>query len=158
MLVHHADAGIERGARVARRQRLAEGLDRALVGDIVAEQDVHQRGLAGAVLAEQRDDLAARELEGDRVVGDKRPEALGDAGEAEDGMSGRLMIRSSPLWEKVAERSRQVGWCGSAGAEHARTRTGQRFVGTLIRRAARATFSLKGRRKAALSSTSARRR
>ena len=72
MLVDHADAGVERGARVARRQRLAEGLDRARVGDIVAEEDVHQRRLAGAVLAEQRHDLAAREVERDRVVGDER--------------------------------------------------------------------------------------
>ena len=101
MLVHHADAGIERCARVAGRQRLAEDLDRSLVGDIVAEEDVHQRRLAGAVLAKQRDDLAARELEGDRIVGDQRAEALGDAGEAEDGcersMAGRRVDEAALL-------------------------------------------------------------
>ena len=85
MLVHHADAGVERGTRVAGRQSLAEGFDGALVGDVVAEEDVHQRGLAGAVLAKQRDDLAALQVEGDGVVGDKRAETLGDAGEAQDG-------------------------------------------------------------------------
>ncbi len=85
VLVHHADAGIDRRAGVARPKRLAEGLDRPLVGDIMAEQDVHQRGLAGAVFAEQRDHLAALKVERDGVVGDKRSEALGDAAEAEHG-------------------------------------------------------------------------
>ena len=108
MLVHHADAGFERGTGIARWQRLAESLDRTLVGDIVAEEDVHQRGLAGAVLAKQRDDLAARELEGDRIVGDQRPEALGDAGEAEDGRGMADVACPLPLREKVAERS-EVG-------------------------------------------------
>ena len=50
----------------------------------MAEQDVHQRGLAGAVLAEQREDLAAAQLEIDRVVGDERAEALADAGKLQD--------------------------------------------------------------------------
>jgi hypothetical protein len=58
----------------------------------VAEEDVHQRGLAGAVLAEQRHHLAAREIEGDRVVGDERPEALGDALEAEDWLRRRVGV------------------------------------------------------------------
>ena len=43
VLVHHADAGVERDARVAGRQRLAEHFDIALVGDVVLEQDRHQR-------------------------------------------------------------------------------------------------------------------
>ena len=86
MLVHHADAGRERRLRRARRQRVRApvgpgNVDRPLVGHVVAEQDVHQRGLAGAVLAEQRQDLAAPQLEIDRVVGDERAEALGDASE-----------------------------------------------------------------------------
>ena len=42
----------------------------------MAEQDVHQRGLAGAVLAEQREDFAAPQLEIDRVIGDKAPKRL----------------------------------------------------------------------------------
>ena len=40
------------------------------------EQHVHQRRLAGAVLAEQRVDLAAVQLEVDRVVRGERTEAL----------------------------------------------------------------------------------
>ena len=64
-----------------------------LVGDIVAEQDVHQRGLAGAVLAEQRDDLAALQVERDRVIGGQRAEALGDAGD--EGRDGTWDARCS---------------------------------------------------------------
>ncbi len=69
MLMHHADAGIERGLRRAGRERResavgARDVDRPLVGHVVAEQDVHQRGLAGAVLAEQREDFAAPQRRG----------------------------------------------------------------------------------------------
>ena len=60
MLVHHADAGGERRARVAAAAAAGRTPRRSLVGDVVAEQDVHQGRLAGAVLAEQRDDLAPR--------------------------------------------------------------------------------------------------
>ncbi len=86
MLVHHADPGGQRRLRLAGRERAPEHLDRPGVGDVVAEQDIHQRALAGAVLAQQAQHLAARELERDGVVGDQRAEALGDAGEAENGL------------------------------------------------------------------------
>ena len=93
VLVDHADAGSERGMGRARRQRDqpafgAGDLHRAGIGDVVAEEDVHQRRLAGAVLAEQGEDLAAAQGEVDAVIGEQRPEALGDAGEAKD--DGRL--------------------------------------------------------------------
>jgi hypothetical protein len=84
VLVHHADSRCQRSLRLARRQRLAEDLDRAGIGDVVAEQDRDQGRLAGAVLAEQRQHLAGAELERDRVVGQQRAEALGDAREAQD--------------------------------------------------------------------------
>ena len=71
VLVHHADAGRERGARLAGRERAAHDLDGARVGDVVAEEDVHQRRLAGAVLAEKRDDLALVQGEADAVVGER---------------------------------------------------------------------------------------
>ena len=70
MLVHHADPGLERGAGLAGREASAHDLDAAGVGGVVAEEDVHQRGLAGAVLAEKRDDLALMQGEADVVVGD----------------------------------------------------------------------------------------
>ena len=89
VLVHHADAGIERGLRRAGRERRQRAVrprhaDRSFVGHVVAEQDVHQRGLAGAVLAEQREDFPAPQVEIDRVVGDERAEALADAGKLQD--------------------------------------------------------------------------
>ena len=85
MLVDHADAGGERRRRIARRQRLPERRDRPLVRHVVAEQDRHQRRLAGAVLAEQRQHLAARQVERHGVVRDERAEALGDARQRENG-------------------------------------------------------------------------
>ena len=47
-------------------------------------EDVHQRRLAGAVLAEQRVHLAAAELEVDVVVGDDARERLRDPAHLED--------------------------------------------------------------------------
>ena len=66
MLVHHADAGGERIGGGADAHRLALDRDGAVIGLVDAEQDVHQRGLAGAVLAEQPEDLAGRQARGRR--------------------------------------------------------------------------------------------
>ncbi len=79
MLMHHADARLDRGARLARRQGLAKGPHLTLIGDVMAEQDVHQRRLARTVLAQQRKDFALAEREADRVIGGEAAEALGDA-------------------------------------------------------------------------------
>ena len=49
--------------------------DLALVRPVQAGEDVHQRALAGAVLAEQGVDLAGAQLEVDVVVGDDAREA-----------------------------------------------------------------------------------
>ena len=77
MLVNHADAGRECRGRVAGCQRLAEHLDRSRVGNVMAEQDRYERGLSGAVLAEQREHFTARERQRDRIVGNEVAEALG---------------------------------------------------------------------------------
>ena len=58
MLVDHADAGGDGVGRRPGAQRLAVEQDLALVGPVQPEEDVHQRGLAGAVLAEQGVDLS----------------------------------------------------------------------------------------------------
>lgn len=55
----------------------------------MAEEDVHQRGLARAILAEQRHHLAAREAQAHRVIRGERPEALGDAVKAQDDVRRR---------------------------------------------------------------------
>ena len=81
MLVHHADA--ERPAHRPSCGCAPAGPRSAIVpgiGRIGAEQDVHQRGLAGAVLAEQAEDLARRRPRGrPPSLACTGAEALGDA-------------------------------------------------------------------------------
>ena len=48
-------------------------------GGVAAEEDVHQRGLAGAVLAQQAQHIAGVEREIDVVGSPNRAEALADA-------------------------------------------------------------------------------
>ena len=64
VLVDHADAGGDRVAGAGEVLHHVVEDDLALVGRVEAVEDVHQRGLAGAVLAEQRVDLAR--LDGQR--------------------------------------------------------------------------------------------
>ena len=70
VLVDHPQAGLDRVARRPEHDRPAVEADLALVGPVEAGEDVHQRALAGAVLAEQRVDLAGPQLEVDVVVGE----------------------------------------------------------------------------------------
>src|SRR5262249_38874074 len=63
--------------------RLVVDQDLALIRLHQAVQHVHQRALAGAVLAEQRLDLARLHHEVDAVVGHQPAEALGDAAKLE---------------------------------------------------------------------------
>ena len=63
--------------------RLAVDEDLARVRLVEAGQDVHQGGLAGAVLAEQAEHLAAVDRDRDAVVGEHAREALGDVLELE---------------------------------------------------------------------------
>ena len=74
----------------AYRQRVHAGTHRAIVEPdfagvrrIDAGQDLDQRRLAGAVLAEQRMDLAAAQIEIDRVERERSGEMLGQAGDLE---------------------------------------------------------------------------
>ena len=78
MLVDHADAERRRRLRVGDPPHLAVDLDLAAVGRDEPDQDLHQRRLAGAVLAEDAVDLAAVEVEVDAVAGDDVAVALGD--------------------------------------------------------------------------------
>ena len=85
VLVDHADAQPDRLPRGVDRHRFAVEHDLALVRVVEPVEDVHQRRLAGPVLPEQRVDLAALQLEVDRVVRDQRAEALGDPAQLEGG-------------------------------------------------------------------------
>ena len=68
VLVHHPDPGLDRVARRVEVHRLAVEPDLALVRPVQADEDVRERALAGAVLAEERVHLAGRGLEVDAVV------------------------------------------------------------------------------------------
>ena len=78
VLVHHAHAGGHRVARATEGDRLPVDEDLPLIRLVQAVEDVHQGALAGAVLAEQRVDLARFHGQVDAVVGDERAEAFGD--------------------------------------------------------------------------------
>jgi hypothetical protein len=86
VLVHHADAGGDRVARVGEADRSAVDLDGPLVRPLHAVQDLHQRRLAGAVLPHDRVHLAGAHGEVDVAVGDHAGEPLRDPLEADDGL------------------------------------------------------------------------
>ena len=85
MLVHHADPVLDRGLRGAERDALAFDPDLALVRVVEPVEDVHERRLAGAVLAEERVHLAPAQVEVDVVVGEDAGEPLRDPPELERG-------------------------------------------------------------------------
>ena len=79
VLVDHPDA---RGDRVARRAEVdvpAVDPDDTLIRPVQPGEHVHERALAGPVLAEERVDLAGPEVEVDVVVGEDARERLDDA-------------------------------------------------------------------------------
>ena len=78
LLVHHADPGVERVARRLEARPARRRARSALVGPVEAGEDVRERALAGAVLAEQRVHLAGGGLEVDAVVRDDARKALRD--------------------------------------------------------------------------------
>jgi hypothetical protein len=78
VLVHHADACIERIAWRLEVDRPAVEEDLALVRPVEAGEDVRESALAGPVLAEQRVNLARSRLELDAVVRDDAGKALRD--------------------------------------------------------------------------------
>ena len=75
MLVDHADAGRDRIARRVEHDRSTVEQDLAAVRAVQAGEDVHERALAGAVLAEHGMDLTHAQVEGDPVVGEDTREA-----------------------------------------------------------------------------------
>jgi hypothetical protein len=79
VLVHHAHAPIDRIAGRRDANGLPVQMDLALVGVVEPVEDVHERRLARAVLAEQGVHLALGQLEVDAVVGDHPREALRDS-------------------------------------------------------------------------------
>jgi hypothetical protein len=85
LLVHQADAQAHRVRRAVDDHLAPVQRDLAFVGLVDAVDDVHQRGLARAVLAAQRVDLAAREREVHARERARSAEALADALQFEQG-------------------------------------------------------------------------
>ena len=81
LLVNHRDAVTLRVERVDRRVRLSVQLGRAGVRPQGAAEDVHQRALARAVLADHRVHLAHCDLERHPAQGEGRAEGLRHAGQ-----------------------------------------------------------------------------
>src|SRR5262249_6229855 len=103
LLRHQRDAALLRLARRRDRAWFAVARERAGVGAVDAGEDLHQRALAGAVLAAEGADLAGGDIERDVVERGEGPEALAQARHAEDGglLTGRhartrSALRSSP--------------------------------------------------------------
>ncbi len=72
-------------------------LHRAGIRPLDAHDELHHRRFAGAVRADEAEDLAARDVEGDVLDGDEAAEALGEAadGEARGAGHSRSPARSA---------------------------------------------------------------
>src|SRR5215210_5056172 len=85
VLMNHPDSATDRVRWVADGDDLAVDPDLTLVRPDEAVEDVHQRALAGAVLPEQRVNLAGYDVDSDAVVGDGAGEPLRDPAHVEHG-------------------------------------------------------------------------
>ena len=106
VLEHHADAQRARLLRVAHVHRLAVPSHAAFVGLDRAVDDLHQRRLAGAVLAQHRVGLARLHGQRDVVVGHHRRVALGDALQLQAGRRGHALPPSAAGAATALTRSR----------------------------------------------------
>ena len=93
VLMDHVDPARDCVRRAGDRRLPAVEQDYSLVRSGKAVEDIHQRRLAGAVLAEQRVDLAWPDLEVDVIVGDDARVALRDAAHLERGRDHRRFGR-----------------------------------------------------------------
>ena len=109
VLVHHPDPAVDRVLRRLEDDGLAVHEDLALVGPVEPVEDVHQRRLAGAVLAEQRVHLARPQVEVDVVVRDDPRKALRDPAKLEDGGLFHRADSMSGAERRQKERGRAHG-------------------------------------------------
>jgi len=89
VLVDRADALPQGICWRVKLRLLAPDADCAGVRLVHSREDVHQRRLAGAVLPQDGVNLSLAEGQVNLVVGDDRPEALGDAAHLDDGRPAR---------------------------------------------------------------------
>ena len=76
MLVHHADAGSQCRSRLAGRQDNSLHLDCSGIGHIMAEQDIHQRGFARTIFAQQPQNFAPVKRQRNIVIGQQGAKRL----------------------------------------------------------------------------------
>src|SRR5690606_17475954 len=84
MLMHHSHARFQCSAGLTCGQGLAEHLDQSFICDVMAKQDVHQRGLTSAIFTQKRHDLAPAQCQADGIICRQLAEALGNAVKAQD--------------------------------------------------------------------------
>ena len=99
LLEDHGHAEPARIRGVAHRDHLAIGQDLALVSPVGAAQDLHQRGLARAVLAHHHVDLAGVQRQRDLVQRQHAGKAFGDAAQGQRG-HGRAIHHCTGLSTK----------------------------------------------------------
>ena len=80
------DAGVKRLVRCPQPDLFAGDFDRAGVGALQAREDLDERALSGAVLAEKRHHLAALQREVHALQGRHGAVALGNAAHAQNGI------------------------------------------------------------------------
>lgn len=105
MLVHHLDAASYRIRGPGDADRRAVDKDLALIRHGKAVEDVHESGLAGAVLAQQGVDLAPLQVEIDVIVGDHPGIPFGDATHLQLGNWRWLGVGSHRSFAVVADRT-----------------------------------------------------
>jgi hypothetical protein len=106
MLVDHAESEADGVRRTRDPHRSAVHLDAAGVRRHEAVEDAHQRGLAGAILAHQRVDLAGCEFERHAIVGDDAAESACDVAQCHE--------RCDHGGARVADRT---VWTGRPGSD-----------------------------------------
>ena len=106
VLVHHPDAGRDGFLRRTKVDRVPRDPDRAFVGTLHAIQDLHERRLAGTVLADHGVDLAGHHPKVHVIVRDDAREALADRVQLHDRNDVQLAAcnrlgHGHPLLERV---------------------------------------------------------
>jgi hypothetical protein len=106
VLVHHADPALDRVLRGVERDQLAPDPNLACVGPVQPVQDVHERGLSGAVLSEKRVYFSPAKVEVDVIVREGAGELLRDPAQFEHRVN--LVHRRAILRGRADSRPRRT--------------------------------------------------
>ena len=112
----HADAGRDRILGAVDLALLAVDPDDPPIGLVEAVEDVHQRRLAGAVLADDAVDRAGGDPQIDAPVGVDRPEALVDADQLDRRRPLAAAARPAPVGAAASLMGRRARLTGSSSS------------------------------------------